>query len=41
MSAVLEVRDLNVGFRQEGAVTAAVQGVSFDIHKGETVALVG
>ena len=41
MSVVLEVRDLHVGFLQEGAVTAAVQGVNFDIHKGETVALVG
>ncbi len=38
---VLQVRDLSVGFRQEGAVTAAVRGVSFDVGRGETVALVG
>ncbi len=41
MSAVLEVRNLSVGFRQDGAVTAAVAGVSFNVQKGETVALVG
>jgi microcin C transport system ATP-binding protein len=38
---VLEVRDLEVRFRQDGALVAAVRGVSFDIRKGETVALVG
>ena len=41
MSAVLEVNDLHVSFRQDGAVNAAIRGVSFDVHKGETVALVG
>ncbi len=41
MSAVLEVKDLHVSFRQDGAVNAAIQGVSFDVQKGETVALVG
>ncbi|MEL6170156.1 MAG: ABC transporter ATP-binding protein [Pseudomonadota bacterium] len=38
---VLSVRELHVDFRQDGAVSAAVRGVSFDIHAGETVALVG
>ncbi len=38
---VLDVRDLSVGFRQEGTVTPAVRGVSFHVDKGETVALVG
>ncbi len=41
MSAILQVRDLNVRFRQDGAVTHAVKGVSFDVGLGETVALVG
>ncbi|MEK6215796.1 MAG: ABC transporter ATP-binding protein, partial [Boseongicola sp.] len=41
MSAVLEVKDLHVSFRQDGAVNAAIRGVSFDVQKGETVALVG
>ena len=38
---LLQVRDLNVRFRQDGAVTHAVRDVSFDVGKGETVALVG
>ena len=41
MNTVLDVRDLRVGFRQDGAVTHAVRGVSFQVNKGETVALVG
>jgi len=41
MSAILTVTDLNVRFRQDGAVTHAVKGVSFDVLEGETVALVG
>lgn len=38
---VLDVRDLNVAFRQDGQVSPAVKGVSFDLKRGETVALVG
>ena len=41
MRNLLEVRDLNVRFRQDGVVTHAVRDVSFDLKKGETVALVG
>ena len=39
--AVLSVRDLRVSFRQDGATTHAVRGVSFDVGRAETVALVG
>ncbi|TRW96775.1 ABC transporter ATP-binding protein [Paracoccus sp. M683] len=38
---VLDVNDLRIGFRSEGRVTPAVKGVSFQIGRGETVALVG
>jgi microcin C transport system ATP-binding protein len=38
---VLEVKGLNVSFRQDGRDHPAVRGVSFHIDKGETVALVG
>ena len=38
---VLDVRDLSVSFRQDGQVSPAVKNVSFDLKRGETVALVG
>jgi ABC-type dipeptide/oligopeptide/nickel transport system permease subunit len=38
---LLSIRDLSVAFRQGGQETLAVDRVSFDIGKGETVALVG
>ena len=38
---VLSVRNLRVSFSQDGNVTHAVRGVSFDVPRGETVALVG
>ena len=41
MNAVLEVSNLNIGFRQDGRDFSAVRGVSFSVGKGETVALVG
>ena len=41
MTALLDVQNLNVGFRQDGAVTQAVRGVSFTVDRGEVVALVG
>ncbi|MCZ4256385.1 ABC transporter ATP-binding protein [Sulfitobacter sp. PR48] len=40
-TALLDVRNLNVSFRQDGALTHAVRGVSFSVERGETVALVG
>src|SRR5436305_1055080 len=39
--SLLCVDDLSVAFRQAGRETLAVDRVSFDIRKGETVALVG
>lgn len=41
MSPLLDVKNLCVGFRQDGRVTQAVKGVSFHLERGETVALVG
>ncbi|MFZ0113371.1 MAG: ABC transporter ATP-binding protein [Xanthobacteraceae bacterium] len=38
---MLSVRDLSVAFRQGGRETLAVDRVSFDLAKGETLALVG
>src|SRR6202049_3531621 len=38
---LLQVHELSVAFRQAGAEQTAVDRISFDIHKGETVALVG
>ncbi|MCI4660534.1 MAG: ABC transporter ATP-binding protein [Neomegalonema sp.] len=40
-NSLLEVRDLEVGFRNAGKLTRAVRGVSFSVEAGETVALVG
>ncbi|ABI57611.1 ABC transporter ATP-binding protein [Alkalilimnicola ehrlichii MLHE-1] len=41
MSALLEVRDLQVSFRSEGREIRAVRGVSWRVDAGETLALVG
>jgi microcin C transport system ATP-binding protein len=38
---ILDVRDLRIAFRQDGRLIEAVQGVSFGVGQGETVALVG
>jgi oligopeptide/dipeptide ABC transporter ATP-binding protein len=40
-TALLEVRDLRVDFRQDETTVHAVDGVSFDIRAKETLALVG
>ncbi|MBM3580439.1 MAG: ATP-binding cassette domain-containing protein, partial [Alphaproteobacteria bacterium] len=41
MSAVIEVRDLSVHFRTTLGVVKAVEGLSFAIGEGETMAIVG
>jgi oligopeptide/dipeptide ABC transporter ATP-binding protein len=38
---VLEVQDLHVEFDTYGGVVKAVRGVSFDVHAGRTLAIVG
>ncbi|HEY6816881.1 MAG TPA: ABC transporter ATP-binding protein [Croceibacterium sp.] len=38
---LLQVRDLSVSFRSEGREVRAARNVSFDLAKGETLALVG
>ena len=39
--SLLEVKDLRIGFVQDGRRVEAVHGVSFTVGRGETVALVG
>ena len=41
MSALLSVQDLSVAFHQGGKTTLAVDRISFEVGKGETVAIVG
>ncbi len=38
---ILQVRDLRISFRAYGGIVQAVRGVSFDLRRGETVAIVG
>jgi microcin C transport system ATP-binding protein len=38
---LLQVRNLGVVFRQGGKATMAVEGATFDVRRGETLALVG
>jgi oligopeptide/dipeptide ABC transporter ATP-binding protein len=41
MAALLEVKNLRTTFQTSGGVVRAVDGVSWDVQEGETVALVG
>ena len=38
---VLEVKDLQTHFKTDAGIVKAVDGVSFTVHQGETVGLVG
>ena len=38
---ILEVKDLSVGFGRKGSEVAITSGVSFKLHRGEIVSLVG
>ncbi|MEW4284845.1 ABC transporter ATP-binding protein [Priestia koreensis] len=41
MEKVLEIKNLHVSFDTYGGTVKAVRGVEFDLHKGETIAIVG
>ncbi|WP_050614521.1 ABC transporter ATP-binding protein [Bacillus testis] len=41
MTVILQVEDLHVSFKTYGGQVKAVRGVSFCLHKGETLAVVG
>ena len=41
MKPILSVKDLNISFLQDGLNFEAVNDLSFQVNKGETVALVG
>src|SRR5436190_15365963 len=38
---ILDARNVAVNFKVEGGIVEAVRNVSFQLHKGETIALVG
>jgi len=38
---ILSVKDLRISFRTYGGLVQAVRGISYDLHRGETLAIVG
>ncbi|MGN1095064.1 MAG: ATP-binding cassette domain-containing protein, partial [Eubacteriales bacterium] len=41
MGKILEVKNLKISFRTSGGILKAVRDISFDLEKGETLAIVG
>ena len=41
MQPLLSIRNLSIRFHTEAAITEAVKNISFDVNRGEIVAIVG